>query len=152
SAGRGVASSRGGRIGRAAASGLLMSVVGQGVITRAARGTLSRNEVREAKELPESAHNRTISDGVYLRNVPAWRERSNSGNKALEVAARAVGMIVGAVVLDLIMEHAPSDDMHPTARSVWDIMLGVGALLVISSFARAVFTYWFNDPGKHANK
>src|SRR5205814_4307582 len=54
-------------------------------------------------------------------------------------------------LMDVVMEFV-SDGLDPVERSAWSIMVGVGVLFVVSTFARAVFTYFFNDPAKHANK
>ena len=150
----GVASTPAGRIGRALASGAFMSIVAQGAITAAARNTLSRNEVGEAGQLPETAHNRTIPDGVYLRNVPAWHERTNLANKAVELAAHAIGMILarwrwmwswsGAVcdgTKRILVRSRPG-----TSCSAW-----VCCLRSAPSPGRCSPSI-FNDPAKHANK
>ena len=51
-------------------------------------------------------------------------------------------MIVGALAMDLVMEGAPDNvDKHPSVRSAWNFMLGVGTLFAISAFAQALFTY-----------
>ena len=149
----GVASTAGGRIGRA----LAVRGVHERASVRAASprrpGTRCRvtrcGRRGSFRRPPTTARSR---DGVYLRDVPAWHERTNLANKAAEMAAHAIGVILGAVVMDVIMENAPDEDMHPSARSAWDIMLGVGALFAVSALVRAVFIYFFNDPAKHANR
>src|SRR5262249_46986037 len=116
-----------------------------------AQWTLGRSRVSDARLLPETTHNRTIPDGVYLRGVPAWHERTNWANKRAEMAAHAVGWLVGALLMDVVMEREP-EGLGPVERSLWNIMLGVNVLFWVSSLARAVFTYFFNEPAKHANK
>ena len=60
-------------------------------------------------------------------------------------------MVIGAVVMDVVMEQG-DDAMHPSARSAWNFLLGVSALLVISALVRALYTFVGNDPARHANK
>ena len=147
----GVWSTPGGQIGRALLSGAVMSVAGQGITNAAAGWTLSRSGVVRADRLAETARNRTIPDGVYMVGVTAWHERTTAVNKALELAAQTVGMVIGAVVMDVVMEHG-DEAMHPAARSAWNFLLGVSALLVISALVRALYTFVGNDPARHANK
>ena len=148
------ASTVGGPIGKAIVAGASMSILGQATFTAGAWYTLWRNKVLEARQLDETAHNRAIPDGIYLRNVPAWRERTNRAHKAAQLVANAVGVILGAVVMDSIMERAPfnRNTAHPSAQAAWDDVVAVGALFVIGSLFRSVFIHLFDHPGRHANR
>src|SRR5262249_44414188 len=129
-----------------------MTVVGQPLIGGFAKATLWRNQVGAPKYLPETAHNRTIPNGVYLRGVPKWSERTNASTKTWELVARGVAVVLGAVVMDQLMELPPAEDMHSSLKSLWNIMLAVGVFFLVGTVGRTVFTYAANEPAKHANK
>ena len=107
---------RGGRVGRAVVSGLFMSLAGPGLTAAGALHTLRRNGVRDAGRLPETAHNRTIPDGIYLLDVPAWSERTNWSNFVTEAVAAQIGVMVGALAMDVVMESTPGRaERHPVS-------------------------------------
>lgn len=137
---------------RSLASGLAMSVIGQGAISLGAAHTLKRNGVDEAKYLPETTHNRSIPNGIYLTAEPALADRTTRLNKTYELTSRALGAVLGAAVYGLIREAGEKATSNPESRNALNIFAGISLFLLIGSLARTAFTYALNDPAKHANK
>lgn len=141
----------GGQVGRTASSGLVMGAVVQSTLAGLARNTLTRNGVEHAKDLPETAHNRTIADGVYLREIPATSDRTTPQNKAGEAAAAALAAALGAALVFLERQFLKPMAGPGSARAALDIF-GIGLFFAAAQIGKALYTLAKNDPGRHANK
>lgn len=140
-----------GQILRSLISGGVMSLAGQGVVSMGAKHTLQRNGVTDAKDLPETAHNRTIRDGIYLQADGPWMDRTTSAIKTQEVISKIIGGVLGAGVYGLIRGAGENIENKP-GQNALTVFCGIGAYLLIAQVVRLVFTATAADPGKHANK
>jgi hypothetical protein len=139
---------------KAGLSGMAMAVVNQPVLTQVAHNTLKRNRVERARFLPETVHSRTIKDGVFFKNEPAWYQRTTPTNKSIEVAARVAGVVTSAAAMFGALSLRPEviAQGHPAVKAAYDIFLGVGILFTAAAATKAAFTYAVNEPATHANK
>jgi hypothetical protein len=140
-----------GQTARTFASGAAMSLIVQPTLGALARNTLTRNGVQHAKELPEVTHNRTIADGVYLREVPEMSNRTTTENKLGELAAAALFAALGAALVFIERQYLKPESGHNSAQAAIDIF-GIGLFFAAGQLGKTAFTLFNNDPGRHANK
>lgn len=147
-----IADSPGGQIGRSLVAGSIMSLVGQAAITGGAKFTLMRNGVEDAKNLPETAHNRTLPNGIYLQKDSPRADRTTWAIKAQEITSRVIGGVFGAGLYGLIRESAHKSVDGEAKQNVAAVLGGVAAYLLIAHAVRGLFTFIMGDPAKHANR
>jgi hypothetical protein len=142
----------GGNIGRQIGSGIAMSAVGSAITYAAAKNTMSRNGVSDARYLPERSNNRRLANGVYLNELPSWSQRTNAKNKTIEVLSATVGYLVANGALFALMGLATPKVSSAHGQSGINIAAGFTQLFAIVGLLGAAFTRFFNDPNYNANK
>lgn len=152
SASSAIADTPAGQIGRSLVAGLIMSLGGQAAITGGARLTLMRNGVEDAKNLPETAHNRTLPNGIYLQKDSPRADRTTWAIKAQEITSRVIGGVFGAAVYGAIRETAHEHVKSEAWQNVAAVLGGISAYLLVAHVVRGLFTFLMGDPAKHANR
>lgn len=140
-----------GKVIKAGASGIAMSVLGQYGLKVAADATLKRNDVARVEDLPETAHNRSMKNGVFQNKLPRQDERTSQPNKNMELMVAALGDVIGAAAVYADRQGLSTRADHPSAKASADI-LGIGMFLGAGQLAKTAFTWLNNDPARNPNK